>query len=394
MAYKDPERWREVYTRINRSRRKRLADDALKAAQFLLTPGTRCIAYYQVYSETPRRQSDRQGRGCYLWPTEHDTRASQQRVVMRLVSNAGANLTGAYEQLERSRWYRQSERPQLSAALTACQAQGATLIIAKLGRMASSAPFLSRLAASGVPFVACDRPDVNQWTIQDVAIAAQKRKAAKIEKINEMRAAGTLRQQPVPTPESIRRGIETRRQEARDFAVRIKPFIEAARQKGVSYRELAETLNAIGRKTFHGRKWNKQTVRKTLLRAESLPVDAMQITAAAKLMETASATAKAIPAAETPSAPPIPIAAQSDSQADRTAGLWLKAEFRRRWAAGERHPSRKRGGGESAMQWGKVLSEWLATAHPEMAADGRTAGRAPSWLLGFASWSAAVQSPK
>ena len=58
--------------------------------------------------------------------------------------------------------------------------------------MASSAPFLSQLAASGVPFVACDRPDVNHRTIQDLAIAAQKRKTAKIEKINEMRAAGTL----------------------------------------------------------------------------------------------------------------------------------------------------------------------------------------------------------
>jgi Bacterial regulatory proteins, gntR family len=222
---------------------------------------------------------------------------------MRLVRNAGADLRDEYEQLERSRWYRQTERPQLNAALAACKAQGATLIIARLGHMASSAPFLSQLVASRVPFVACDRPDVNPLTIRNLAIAAQTRKTAKIEKIKQQRAAGTLRQQPIATPEGKRRSAETKRQLARDFAAYMAPFLQAARRKGSTHKEVAAELNAIGVKTRRGLKWDKQTVGRALRSAGSLTPSTLQVDAAAKLIE--DVAAKQNESSRAASAPPI-----------------------------------------------------------------------------------------
>src|SRR5206468_3856129 len=135
-------------------------DAALESAELFLSPKTRCIAYYRVYSEEP--------------PHPDYGREAQRRTVERLVARAGATLIGAYKQPEK-RGPGQNKRLQLGAALANCQAQGAMLIIAKLGHLAASAPVLSQLAASGVDFVCCDKPHVNHRTIEALAIDAQRK---------------------------------------------------------------------------------------------------------------------------------------------------------------------------------------------------------------------------
>jgi DNA invertase Pin-like site-specific DNA recombinase len=49
-------------------------------------------------------------------------------------------------------------RPQLRAALEACRRHKATLLIAKLDRLARNVHFVSGLMESGVEFVAADMP--------------------------------------------------------------------------------------------------------------------------------------------------------------------------------------------------------------------------------------------
>lgn len=54
---------------------------------------------------------------------------------------------------------RRGDRPKLREALGRCRALGATLLIAKLDRLARDVHFIAGLMKEGVPFVACDMPN-------------------------------------------------------------------------------------------------------------------------------------------------------------------------------------------------------------------------------------------
>jgi DNA invertase Pin-like site-specific DNA recombinase len=66
-----------------------------------------------------------------------------------------------------------TERKQLQNALRACRLHGATLLVAKLDRLARNAAFLLNLQEAGVKFVACDMPEANEMIIGILAVIAQ-----------------------------------------------------------------------------------------------------------------------------------------------------------------------------------------------------------------------------
>ncbi len=61
------------------------------------------------------------------------------------------------------------DRPKLAEALKLCRLHGATLIIAKLDRLARNVAFTSNLMESGVDFQAVDFPQANRLTIHILA---------------------------------------------------------------------------------------------------------------------------------------------------------------------------------------------------------------------------------
>ena len=68
---------------------------------------------------------------------------------------------------------RKRERPELMRALDACRLHKATLVIAKLDRLARDAAFLLNLRDAGIEFVACDMPDANRLTVGIMAMVAE-----------------------------------------------------------------------------------------------------------------------------------------------------------------------------------------------------------------------------
>ena len=54
-----------------------------------------------------------------------------------------------------------------------CRLYGATLVVAKLDRLARNVAFISKLMESGVEFVAVDFPKVNRLTIHILAAVAE-----------------------------------------------------------------------------------------------------------------------------------------------------------------------------------------------------------------------------
>ena len=68
---------------------------------------------------------------------------------------------------------RRNDRPKLAEALAACRVHKATLIIAKLDRLARNVAFVSSLMEAGVEFQACDFPQANRLTIHILAAVAE-----------------------------------------------------------------------------------------------------------------------------------------------------------------------------------------------------------------------------
>ena len=75
---------------------------------------------------------------------------------------SGGGLLAEYCEIETGS---KNYRPQLLAALSHAQATGATLIIAKLDRLARNVHFVSGLLEAGVDFVACDNPHASRLII-------------------------------------------------------------------------------------------------------------------------------------------------------------------------------------------------------------------------------------
>lgn len=119
-------------------------------------PSGRCIAYYRV-------STARQGRsGLGI--------EAQQQAVHAYLSGGQWTLVAEITEIESGK---RSDRPQLAAALAACRLHKATLVIAKLDRLARNVAFVSALMESGVDFVACDFPTANRLTIHILAAVAE-----------------------------------------------------------------------------------------------------------------------------------------------------------------------------------------------------------------------------
>jgi DNA invertase Pin-like site-specific DNA recombinase len=68
---------------------------------------------------------------------------------------------------------KQSTRPQLARALAVCRGHRATLLIAKLDRLARNVHFISGLMETGVPFVAADMPTATPFMLHIYAAMAE-----------------------------------------------------------------------------------------------------------------------------------------------------------------------------------------------------------------------------
>ena len=81
--------------------------------------------------------------------------------------NGGAwELIGEFVEVETGKGANALEkRPKFRAALDACRKHSATLIIAKLDRLARNVHFVSGLLETGCDFVAADMPEANKVMI-------------------------------------------------------------------------------------------------------------------------------------------------------------------------------------------------------------------------------------
>jgi DNA invertase Pin-like site-specific DNA recombinase len=151
-------------------------------------------------------------------------------------------------------------RPKLVQALKTCRALGATLIIAKLDRLARNVHFVSGLIESGVEFTAVDFPQANRLTVHILAAVAEHEAKMISERTKAALAAAKRRGVKLGgdrgarlTAQARQFGWEARQTRANERAADLAPVVTEIQASGArSLRAIAAGFNERGVSTPRG----------------------------------------------------------------------------------------------------------------------------------------------
>jgi DNA invertase Pin-like site-specific DNA recombinase len=192
-----------------------------------------------------------------------------QREAVTIYLNGGDwQLVGEVVEIESGK---NSDRPQLAKALELCHLTDATLVVAKLGRLARKAAFIANLMESGVPFVACDMPHAKPFELhiraslaeEEARLISQRTKAALAQARQRGVKLGGYRGGPVV---DHNKATEARQKVADAFAASLVPMVREMRNGGLSLAQIAAALTDKGIRTARGGEWAPATVRNLLAR--------------------------------------------------------------------------------------------------------------------------------
>ena len=209
------------------------------------------VAYYRV-------STDRQGQsGLGL--------EAQREAVMRYLSNGGWPPLAEFTEVETGKGANALDRrPQLQAALAYARKHRATLVIAKLDRLARNVHFVSGLMETGVPFVAADRPDADRFLIHLEAALAEREAKMISDRTKAALAAAKARGQVLGANGRIL--ADQNKAEAVDRLAPIAARLRAFKAEGLTLRRIADTLNADGIASPGGASWHPGNVQRALAR--------------------------------------------------------------------------------------------------------------------------------
>lgn len=195
---------------------------------------------------------------------------SQQASVQHFVEGKG-QLIAEYTDVESGS---ADSREGLSKALEACRQHRATLVIAKLDRLARNVRFISQLMEAGTDFVAVDMPSANKLTLHIIAAIAEHERDLISQRTKEALAVAKMRGARLGNPriaEVQSKAVIARVNRARDYAVRTNSLIQALRKAGSStYAKLADALNEARIPTQRAKRWTPAGVRNVELRASKV----------------------------------------------------------------------------------------------------------------------------
>ena len=171
---------------------------------------------------------------------------------------------------------RKSDRPKLKEALSQCRKEGATLIVAKLDRLARSVSFLSSLLESDVDIVFCDFPQANKMVLHIISAISQYEAELIAARTKASLHAKKARGFKLGNPEhlldkheeAIQNSITTCKAKADNNPnnQRAIALLRTLVKEEHTYQEMAEILNREGFVSSQGCSFTKSTVYKLIKR--------------------------------------------------------------------------------------------------------------------------------
>lgn len=158
---------------------------------------------------------------------------------------------------------KRDDRPQLAAALALAKKERATLVIAKLDRLARDVHFIAGLLKAKVEIVACDLPAANKFTLHIMSAVAEQEAEAISARTKAALAAAKARGVKLGTHASV---INAQARAGADaYASSLSATIEELRVQGIySVRDICSALNARGIRTSRGAQWHPTSVKRLM----------------------------------------------------------------------------------------------------------------------------------
>ncbi len=182
---------------------------------------------------------------------------AQKKSVTDFIRTNGYVLDKEFIEIESGK---KSNRPILAKALIRCKTFKATLVIAKLDRLARNVRFISTLMESKVDFKAVDNPYAEDFILHIMAAFAQHERVQISKRTIAALRAAKSRGVKLGTYGSEVLSIENR-QKAIVFSDKMKPIIELLQAKGIkTVRSIANELNRLEIPTYRNSKWYPTTV--------------------------------------------------------------------------------------------------------------------------------------
>ncbi|MDJ0625954.1 MAG: recombinase family protein [Candidatus Caenarcaniphilales bacterium] len=162
------------------------------------------------------------------------------------------------------------KRPILKELIEFCQKEKATLVVKDLSRLGRNQLLISYLMQAGINFVCADSPNDAAFILQIKAALAEEeaRLISKrtIEALQSKKARGAKLGTPNPENLILGRQIQAKKriEEAKIFYKNQTKRILKLREKGFSYKEIAQQLNEFGIKTREGREFYAMTIKRII----------------------------------------------------------------------------------------------------------------------------------
>ena len=189
---------------------------------------------------------------------------AQIEAVKAFATSRNGEIKAEFTEIESGK---KNDRPALSEAISHAKRIGATLLIAKLDRLARSVALISALMETGVDFVAADMPDANRFVLHIMAAVAEYER----EQISA-RTKAALTAAKARGTELGRNGkalAARNRSEAEIFARTVEAEITKARADGhTTLASIADVLNASAVRPRSGGRWYPTSVRRVIDRID------------------------------------------------------------------------------------------------------------------------------
>jgi DNA invertase Pin-like site-specific DNA recombinase len=191
---------------------------------------------------------------------------AQQEAVRQFLNGGSWTLVAEVVEIESGK---RADRPKLAEALRLCRLHGATLVIAKLDRLARNVHFISSLMEAGVDFIAVDFPTANRLTIHILAAVAEHEASAISARTKAALAAAKVRGVKLGGDRGNFASIAAlgpvasaavRVEKADKRAADVLPVIRQLRAEGASLRQVAVKLTEMRIPAPRGGDWEATQV--------------------------------------------------------------------------------------------------------------------------------------
>ena len=196
---------------------------------------------------------------------------AQQEAVNQFLNGGRHKVVREFVEIESGK---RSDRPALARLSSLCRKHRATLVIAKLDRLARNVHFISGLMESGVDFIAVDMPEANRFVVHIMAAVAEQEAEAISKRTKAALAAAKARGKKLGgrrvSAERFQQIGTAARQANMERAARMRaeimPAIAKLQAEGAhSLRQIAAGLNAGEIPTPRGAgEWSAMQVQRVL----------------------------------------------------------------------------------------------------------------------------------